>query len=307
MARAVFRPNEVEYVNGKVVLQAPFPEPEADVVEVNLPGPAEAERYTGPSADDLRREAENFKAAWAREKTEMAEAARAQADAILEDARERARTITENAEKQAADIKSAGAAEAERVKAAAEKCAQETAAEAARQAEQTGAAAREEGLARGKDEGFTQGMAEVQRLVARAHLMLERIQDKREAILNDAEQQMIDMTLLIARKVVKTISAAHKEVVTENIREALTKVKSRGNILIKVNLSDLELSSQRIDEFTRMVEGGGTIQVQEDSTIDPGGCVIETDFGEIDARIANQFEELEAKIVELSPIKKRAR
>jgi flagellar assembly protein FliH len=307
MARAVFRPNEVEYVNGKVVLQAPFSEPEADIVEVNLPGPAEAERYTGPTADDLRREAENFKAAWAREKTEMAEAAHTQADAILEDARERAHTITEAAEKQATDIKTAAAAEAERIKTAAEKRARETKAACAQQAEQTSAQARDEGFALGKDEGFTQGMTEVQRLIARAHLMLERIQDKREAILNDTEQQMIDMTLLIARKVVKTISTSHKEVVAENIREALAKVKSRGNIIIKVNLSDLELSSQRLEEFTRQVENGGTIVVQEDSTIDPGGCVIETDFGEIDARIANQFAELEARIVELSPIKKRAR
>jgi len=52
-----------------------------------------------------------------------------------------------------------------------------------------------------------------------------------------------------------------------------------------------------------MLEGVKSIQVAEDSSVDSGGCVIETDFGEIDARISNQLAELESKILEVSPIK----
>jgi flagellar assembly protein FliH len=54
-----------------------------------------------------------------------------------------------------------------------------------------------------------------------------------------------------------------------------------------------------------MMEGVKGIQVQEDSTVDSGGCIIETDFGEIDARISSQLAELEARILEISPIKAR--
>jgi flagellar assembly protein FliH len=43
----------------------------------------------------------------------------------------------------------------------------------------------------------------------------------------------------------------------------------------------------------------------EDTSIDAGGCIIETDFGEIDARISSQLAELEARILEISPIKSR--
>ncbi len=34
-----------------------------------------------------------------------------------------------------------------------------------------------------------------------------------------------------------------------------------------------------------MTENAKKMQIVEDSTVDRGGCVIETDFGEIDARI----------------------
>jgi flagellar assembly protein FliH len=56
-----------------------------------------------------------------------------------------------------------------------------------------------------------------------------------------------------------------------------------------------------------MMEGVKAIQVVEDSSVDPGGCIIETDFGEIDARIASQLAELESKILEISPVKTRAK
>jgi flagellar assembly protein FliH len=53
------------------------------------------------------------------------------------------------------------------------------------------------------------------------------------------------------------------------------------------------------------MEGVKSIQVAEDSSVGPGGCVIETDFGEVDARISSQLAELESKILEVSPIRAR--
>jgi flagellar assembly protein FliH len=36
--------------------------------------------------------------------------------------------------------------------------------------------------------------------------------------------------------------------------------------------------------------------------VESGGCIIETDFGEIDARISSQLAELENKIRDITPI-----
>ncbi|MDR0539008.1 MAG: flagellar assembly protein FliH [Spirochaetaceae bacterium] len=306
MARAVYRPNEVEYVNGKVILESPFPEEKAETdADKGLEDLPAFARYDGPTVDDLRREAENFKTAFAKEKAEMQTAARAQADAILDDARSRAKQIVDDAETQAAAQSQTAETEAAKRLEQAEAAAKASIAEAGRKSEETRKQGYDEGLVKGHEEGFTQGMTEVQRLAARMRTILERIQDKRALIINETEQQIIDLTLLIARKIVKSISASHKDVVIENIREALSKVKTKGTVTIKVNLTDLELSTAHIESFTKMIEGSGTIQILEDTTIDPGGCIVETDFGEIDARIASQFAELESKILEISPIPNR--
>jgi flagellar assembly protein FliH len=107
----------------------------------------------------------------------------------------------------------------------------------------------------------------------------------------------------MARKVVKIISETQEEVVKANVVQALRKLKGHGNIIVRVNMRDVKLTTEHINSFIKQMEGIKGVQVAEDSTVDPGGCIIETDFGEIDARISSQLAELEAKILEMSPIK----
>ncbi|MCL2374866.1 MAG: FliH/SctL family protein, partial [Treponema sp.] len=136
---------------------------------------------------------------------------------------------------------------------------------------------------------------------------LERAQDKRAEILEQTEQEIVSLVLLIARKVIKVISENQRNVIVSNIVQALRKVKGRGNILIRVNMADLKLSTQQKKDFINLVEGAKSIQVVEDSSVDEGGCIVETDFGEIDARISSQLSELETRILEISPIKSKAK
>ncbi len=68
-------------------------------------------------------------------------------------------------------------------------------------------------------------------------------------------------------------------------------------------MQDVNLSTQHIQDFIKQVENIKGITVIEDSSVDKGGCIVETDFGAIDARISSQLSELESKILEISPIK----
>jgi flagellar assembly protein FliH len=309
LAKAVFRPGEVVVSDSAVFLDPPnaFAEIQQPVSGDEPEFAEEIEEYSGPTADELRREAEDFKVQWEAEKEAMIRAARAEADAIVKEAEERSAGERENAAREAEALKKNAEAEAGRVIAGAQQKADETA-EASRTAfEEERKKARGEGREAGREEGYAEGKAEVERLIERTHTVLERAQDKRADILTETEQQLIDLVLLMSRKVIKVISESQRDVVVSNVTHALRKLKARGNILIRVNLLDVKLATEHIKNFIQMAEGAKGIQVVEDSTVDPGGCVIETDFGEIDARISSQLAELEDRILAMSPIKGRAK
>jgi flagellar assembly protein FliH len=311
MAKTVFRPGELVELNDKVVLQLP------EAFELShLYSPVESkpeedagkeEVYSGPTADDLRREAEEFKAQWESEKETMIAASRAEAGRIVKEAEEQAGRELARIAAEEDGRKRRAEEDASAVIAAAEEKAAEIDAEARSGFEEQRRKAEEEGRAAGYEAGYAAGKAEADRLIERVRVILERAQDLRADVLADTEQQIVDLALLVARKVVKTISESQKTVVLQNIAQALKKVKARGVIFVRVNVADLKLTAEHSKTFIQMMEGAKGVQIVEDSSVDPGGCIIETDFGEIDARISSQLAELEAKILELSPIKGRVK
>ena len=126
MAKTVFRPGEAKTVDDKVMLPLfkDYSPVEEEIEEIE-------EEYTGPTADDLRREAEEFKKNWEVEKQKMLEQAQTQADQIIKNAEttafeevkhqtDQAAIIKTDAENQAQQIIEKAKIEAEQIKAEAE-------------------------------------------------------------------------------------------------------------------------------------------------------------------------------------------
>ena len=297
MAKNVFKPREIMYRTRKVFIEPPQIKPEEPAaVEV-------MEEYTGPTADDLRREAEEFRKNWGKEKQQMIDAAKAEADKIIKDAERVAFEEVKKKNNQAQKIRQEAEDEAKKIISEAGKKAGEIENEIRSKVDQIEKESYERGYKEGHDRGYQEGREEVKRLIDRLHAIISKAIEKRNEIIEESETQLINLVLLIAKKVIKVISENQKNVVINNVVQALRKLKSRGDVVIRVNIADLELTSEHIKDFMGMVENVKSISVLEDSSVDRGGCIIETDFGQIDARISSQLHEIEEKILELMPIK----
>lgn len=297
MAKSVFKPNEIKIQTEEVKLKlihdyTPVEEVEEPVIE-----------YSGPTPDQLQREAEEFKANWEIEKQQMLENAQKAADEIIKQAEETAFAEVKRQTDQAQVIKTEAEQAAQELVTNAQTAAQKILTEAEEEQDRIRAAAHNDGFMMGHEEGFSKGNEEVNRLIDRMHKVLEGVMQRREEILRETEEQIVELVVLMARKVIKVISENQKSVINGNVLAALKKVKGRGSVTIRVNLEDLQLTTQNVNEFIKRCENIEGITVLEDSTVETGGCIVETDFGAIDARISSQLTEVENKIMEVSPIK----
>jgi len=306
MPKAVFRTNELITVKEKIIINSPTSFPEmshfaaADEPEEIVDA---VEEYKGPTADDLRREAELFKRQWEDEKEKMISAAKAEAEKILYDAKMAAFNENKKQTDEGLLLKQRAEDDAQRIITEAQAKANELEVNMKQTLETERREALESGRTEGKDEGYAEGKNEVDRLIERTHVILESVQEKRGEILKETEKEIVDLVLLITRKVIKVLSENQRNIIIQNVLEALRKVKSKGSVIIRVNLADLELATGHKQDFIKVMEGAKSVLVMEDSAVDKGGCIIETDFGEIDARIASQLSELESRILEISPIR----
>jgi flagellar assembly protein FliH len=301
VAKNVFRAQEVKNTFRKVYIQPPEEfAPQLEAAEV-----MDIDEYVGPTADDLRREAEAFQANWDQEREAMIQSARDEADRIVKDAERVAFDEVKKKQDQAQQIRQEAEDEAARIRKEAEEAAAEIERQADRKADDAETEARRKGFEEGREAGFTEGRAEHERLVERLHVIINKAIERRNEIIEESEAQIVNLVLQISKKVVKVISENQRNVVINNVTQALRKLKEKTDVIVRVNIADLDMVTSHIQDIVDRVEREHHITVAEDSTVDPGGTIIETDFGEIDARIASQLQEIEDRILELMPVRAR--
>jgi flagellar assembly protein FliH len=127
--------------------------------------------------------------------------------------------------------------------------------------------------------------------------------EEREKILVHSERQIMSLVIAMVKKIVKKLTAEEENIVINNTKEALSIVRGAMKVYIHVNPEDYNYTTKHKDELIKLIEGMPEVKIFEDPTVDRGGVFIETDVGDIDAKIANQLEEIEEKIKFYMPIK----
>jgi vacuolar-type H+-ATPase subunit H len=179
MAKNVFHPVEiVDLTAQKVKVAAP-------VFVSHEPEPLDV--YEGPTADDLRREAEVFKESWVKEKERLVQEAHEEAESIRKQAEKTAFDEVKSKTDSAIRDKRIAEDEAERIKAEAETEAELIRKAAADERDQVFAEARTAGFTEGREAGWKEGLAEAERLIERLHKILDAAIEKRQEIIDEAE------------------------------------------------------------------------------------------------------------------------
>ncbi|MBI3394519.1 MAG: flagellar assembly protein FliH [Spirochaetia bacterium] len=304
--KLVFKPVQIASVKDSVELEIPEKYrkfqgiEESDEYEVDAEGNV-IEQYHGPTIEEIEAELERYRKETeekiqrsleeAHEKArQIEEEGKAVAFNLIQESKEKAKREEEGARLNADQIIERAKLEVERM-----------VKEAEMRVAEIEHGAYQKGYDAGREVGFKKGQSEVRRLIDRLGTIVGQAIDVREKIIADSEKQMIDMILMIARKVIKDEIVERKEVVLNNIREALKRIKDRDRVDIRVNFADLELTTGHKDELIKMMESLRKVNIYEDSRIDRGGCIIQTDVGAIDARIATQLKEIEEAIRNAEP------
>ena len=182
--------------------------------------------------------------------------------------------------------------EADRILEEARSNAEDVIAEARREAERLQETSRSQGFARGEE------MAK-RELTSKSAEILEVLNGavkQRRKIIGDAESEILRISLKAAEQIVKSEVSLHRDVCMNIIAEAINRVSDREQITIRVSHEDLENVKRMKDRIASLVDGVKTLSILEDASVDPGGAIIETNLGYVDARISTKLEALERAI-----------
>ena len=112
----------------------------------------------------------------------------------------------------------------------------------------------------------------------------------RETLNFNAERGAVELALAIAEKVISHEVSVNKEILLGVLKRALEKVIDPEKIKIRINKSDLQFINESGYQLSGFTDNPKDVVIEGDDTISRGGCVIETGFGSIDARIESQLQ-----------------
>jgi flagellar assembly protein FliH len=148
----------------------------------------------------------------------------------------------------------------------------------------------EKGFQEGQKAGIASQNQEIESVVKSLHQAILHIQNVRKEIFHTIEHEVVELALAIARKVVCNEVKTNKEVVVCVAKEALRRVEAPGRIKIRLNPADLDFITDTKTQISTLVNQMDNVTFEAEKSVSRGGCMIETDMGDIDARIEKQFQ-----------------
>jgi type III secretion protein L len=138
-----------------------------------------------------------------------------------------------------------------------------------------------------KEEGFAEGLALFNEQLLFFDSELKKIR-------HETTQAVIPLALKAAKKIVGKELEIQPETIVNIVIQALGPITQNHRIKIYVNKADrdiLEANKSKIRDILEQVE---SLTILDRPDISPGGCIIETEAGIINATIENQWRSLES-------------
>ena len=189
-------------------------------------------------------------------------------------------------------------AQLEKASGDAAKIRQEAKSEADRIKAQAYEEARKEGFAKGEKEGFEKGLEQVNKLISQLEVITRDVDECKRNILENAKHDIVDLSVMIAEKVVKTTCAKQRDIVVRNAEYALGLLKEKSPVVIKVNLADLDIAREYRSMLLNNFDKVESIKISDDMSVEQGGCVVESNSGGVDANIPTQLSSIRSSLHE---------
>ncbi|MBI5755576.1 MAG: hypothetical protein HZA12_01505 [Nitrospirae bacterium] len=152
------------------------------------------------------------------------------------------------------------------------------------------------GFTDGINAGRLQVLREIEGELKIVRTLVEGIERLKEEIYGKIEEDVVNMSCLIAKKIIYEITEHNRETVIAAAKEAIKRASDRAMLKIRINPVDYDTLNQNRSELLQCIDGIKSIIFEADESIQPGGCLIETNHGDVDARIDSQIRVMEGEL-----------
>jgi len=156
-----------------------------------------------------------------------------------------------------------------------------------------------EAYEKGFEQGQKDGLALEERQMKEKGVHLEKLMNAlaglKEEIYRETEEEIVRLSMSIARKILRSELRKGSYDIGKTIRAAMKFLVDTSRVQIRISPEDMEEVSGLIPSLASDSKAG-RIQILEDHSIQRGGCILQSGFGNVNATVEDQLALVENEI-----------
>lgn len=157
------------------------------------------------------------------------------------------------------------------------------------------------GLAEGRQEAFEKFSREIEEKLTGLEELLTSLGNGKAELINFNEAQLVQLAFQIATKVAHVEIEKNEQSLVEVLRGAVALAQDEENVTVRVATEQHEFVETLKKQHGRPFEFLKRIKFEPSDEISKGGCVVETNYGEVDARVEQRVQSLWDTLAENIP------
>ncbi|MHC4774389.1 MAG: FliH/SctL family protein [Planctomycetota bacterium] len=150
----------------------------------------------------------------------------------------------------------------------------------------------EEGRRQGHEEAISEQRSRLEQLVPSWTEALKSFEAQRNDLLLAAREDVLELALTMGAKVTRRGVEADPGVAADQVAEALALVADASAVTVSINPKDRKLVESVLGEIIERIGACTHVELREDEQVGPGGCVLTTGKGRLDATVERQIERI---------------
>lgn len=160
----------------------------------------------------------------------------------------------------------------------------------------------EEGFVDGKENGFEVAnkkatenfLKEQKNILSDLQKILTEVDADRENLQIAAERNLLDFAISLSSKLTFAIGKEYHESAIENVKRAIRLIGTKSNLTVRMHPDDIEAMEKFSQSMAKQIGESAAINLLPDESMAPGGCMVQNEHSDVDARLETQVDELVA-------------
>lgn len=145
---------------------------------------------------------------------------------------------------------------------------------------------RQAALEQAREEGYREGFAKMNE-------MIFDLTEKKREVFTQAEADIIRLSIRVAARIIGRELRQHPDTIADIVTQAIQTVRNQTKITVRVNPDDLDSLAKSRDQVMGRIGQSKIVDFQSDVKVQPGGCIIESEAGTVNAQLKTQLEVME--------------